>query len=554
MNKRFKSLLLLFSMMFIVSLLLVACSDSEETEGEGNSNNNTSNDEGNVEVDESGSAMGDYGVGDTFRANEEITFTMMFSDHPNYPYQSDWLLLEEIKERTNVSLDMTIIPMSDYTEKRSLLISTGDSPLIIPKTYPGEETPFVASGAILPISDYVDYMPHYRDKVEKWEIEPFLEGLRHEDGKYYVLPGVHENVWPDYTLAIRTDIVEELGFEEPTTWDELEEVLEAMKEAYPDVTPYSDRWELQSTLNVAAVSFGTSAGWGLGSALNFDEDNDEFYFGPASDGYKEMLTYFNRLVEKGLLDTESLTQDDDQAVQKFVNGESFVIGTNSQTIVDYRNDMNEILGEGNFSIKKIIQPGGPEGHVMGGSKLENGIMFSAAAKDDPNFEAMLQFVDWLWYSDEGQEFAKWGVEGVTYTKDENGKRVLADDVNYVGLNPEGTKALNADFGFSGGNFAYGGTTELLHSMFSEEEIEFQEAMHATKDLVLPDPPIKYNEMELERSNLLSTPLKDFVSTATFEFILGERNMSEWDDYVQELESMGMQEYVDLANEVYQSKK
>src|SRR5690625_1677643 len=179
MNKRFKSLLLLFSMMFIVSLLLVACSDSEETEGEGNSNNNTSNDEGNVEVDESGSAMGDYGVGDTFRANEEITFTMMFSDHPNYPYQSDWLLLEEIKERTNVSLDMTIIPMSDYTEKRSLLISTGDSPLIIPKTYPGEETPFVASGAILPISDYVDYMPHYQDKVEKWEIEPFLEGLRH---------------------------------------------------------------------------------------------------------------------------------------------------------------------------------------------------------------------------------------------------------------------------------------------------------------------------------------------------------------------------------------
>ena len=30
---------------------------------------------------------------------------------------------------------------------------------------------------------------------------------------------------------------------------------------------------------------------------------------------------------------------------------------------------------------------------------------------------MLQFVDWLYYSDEGLEFAKWGVEGTTYTKD-----------------------------------------------------------------------------------------------------------------------------------------
>src|SRR5699024_11854193 len=89
--------------------------------------------------------------------------------------------------------------------------------LIIPKTYPGEETPFVASGTILPISDYVDLMPHFQEKVEKWEIEPFLEELRQKDDKYYLLPGVHENVWPDYTLAIRTDIVEELDLDMPRT-------------------------------------------------------------------------------------------------------------------------------------------------------------------------------------------------------------------------------------------------------------------------------------------------------------------------------------------------
>jgi len=539
MEKRFKKFLFLISCLTIFSFLLAACSDSEKTE----SNKKP-------EVPESENAVDNYGVGEQFKAKEELTFTMSFSDHPNYPYKKDWLLIEEIKKRTNVNLDMTIIPMSDYGQKRSLLISSGDAPYIIPKTYPGEETPFVASGTILPISDYVDLMPNYKDKVEKWNIEPFLEGLRKDDGKYYVLPGLHEDVWPDYTLAIRTDIVEELGFEMPTTWDELEAILVAMKEAYPDSIPFSDRWTFSSTLNVAATSFGTSAGWGLGSALKYDKEKDEFVFGPATEGYKQMITYFHGLVEKGLLDPESVTQDDEQAVKKFVNGESFVIGTNSQTIVDYRRDMNEILGEGNFSIKKIIVPGGPAGQVMGGSKLENGIMISAKAKDDPNFEALLQFVDWLWYSDEGQEFAKWGVEGVTYTKDADDKRVLADDVNYVGLNPQGTKALNVDFGFSGGNFAYGGTTDLLHSMFSEEEIEFQEAMAKTKDLILPDPPIKYNEMELEQSTLLSTPLKDFVNTATYEFILGDRDLAKWDDYVKELKNTGMEDYVELANKVY----
>jgi len=547
MSKTFKKLLFLVFMTMVFSLFLAACSGDANNNGNRNEPGDDTNTTNNVEE------ATDFNVGDQFKADEELTFTLLYSDHPNYPIKEDWLLWEEITRRTNVNFDTTVVPMSDYSEKRSLLISTGDAPLIMPKTYPGEETPFVASGAILPISDYVHLMPNYMDKVEKWEIEPFLEGLRKDDGKYYLLPGLHENVWPDYTLAIRTDIVEELGYDMPTTWDELEEILVAMKEAYPDVIPYSDRWQLNSTLNVAAAGFGTMAGWGLGSALKLNEETDEFEFSPASEGYKEMMTYFNGLIEKGLLDKESLTQDDDQAIQKLVNGESFVIGTNSQTVVDYRVDMNETLGEGNFGIKKITVPGGPAGQLMGGSKLENGVMISAKAKDDPHFEEMLQFIDWLWYSDEGQEFTKWGVEGITYTKDADGTRILTDDINYVGMNPDGTQALNADFGFSGGVFAYGGTTELLHSMFSDEEKEFQEAMHSTKELVLPDPPIKYDELELERSNLLSTPLKDFVETATYQFILGERDINDWDSYVSELESQGMSDYVDLANEVYHNQ-
>ena len=38
-------------------------------------------------------------------------------------------------------------------------------------------------------------------------------------------------------------------------------------------------------------------------------------------------------------------------------------------------------------------------------------MISKKARDSKNFVAMMQFIDWLWYSDAGQEFAKWGVEG-----------------------------------------------------------------------------------------------------------------------------------------------
>lgn len=91
---------------------------------------------------------------------------------------------------------------------------------------------------------------------------------------------------------------------------------------------------------------------------------------------------------------------------------------------------------------------------MSGSRLENGVMISGKIQKSENFKAIMQFVDWLYYSDEGQEFAKWGVEGETFTK-EGGKRKLVEDVNYNGLNPKGTKDLRIDYGFSGGVFAYG---------------------------------------------------------------------------------------------------
>ncbi|MGV2644855.1 extracellular solute-binding protein, partial [Clostridium perfringens] len=121
-----------------------------------------------------------------------------------------------------------------------LLISSGDAPLVIPKTYPGEESAFVASGAILPISDYIDLMPNFKDKIEKWDMESELEGLRQEDKKYYVLPGLHEAVWPDYTLIVRTDIFEKHNIAIPTTWDELYTAMKQLKQDYPDVTPFSD--------------------------------------------------------------------------------------------------------------------------------------------------------------------------------------------------------------------------------------------------------------------------------------------------------------------------
>ena len=63
----------------------------------------------------------------------------------------------------------------------------------------------------------------------------------------------------------------------------------------------------------------------------------------------------------------------------------------------------------------------------------------------------------------------------------------------------------------------------------------------------PFPPAPLNESELEQASLMATPIKDTVDSNTLAFILGQRPMSEWDDYVAEVEAGGVQAYLDLVN-------
>lgn len=493
-----------------------------------------------------------------FRSDKPLEFTMLFNDNPAYPYKSNWLLWKAIKDKTNVTLKVTVVPMSDYAQKRSLLISTGKAPEIIPKTYPGEEVPFIPSGAILPISDYVNEMPNFSRQVKEWNLQDEINTLKQKNGKFYVLPGLHEIFVPDYSLAIRQDIFEKNNIPVPNTWDELYDALRKLKQIYPNVTPFSDRWQGKALLSIVAPTFGVAGGWGAGSGLYYYKDKDEFGFYPITEDYKNMLAYFNKLVKEGLFDPESFTQSDDQAIQKFVTGKSFVITTNSQELLNLRQRMDETLGKGKYKVIKIIPPAGPKGAVLAGSRLENGIMISSNALKDPNFHQMLKFIDWLWYSKEGQTLTKWGVEGTTY-KVVNGKIELMPDVTagFLGLNPNGTKDLRKDFGFGSGVFMlmYGGPKELAYSYMRDEDKKFTEEVNKTRELLPQAPPILYDESQRERANMISQPLMDYVQQMTLKFIMGQASLDkDWDKFVQQCKAKGSDELTKLANQVYNSTK
>ncbi|RIV41197.1 ABC transporter substrate-binding protein [Micromonospora radicis] len=498
-------------------------------------------------------AMADYAVGTQFKATEPVSFSVLYNNHPNYPLKNDWLFWSELTSRTNVTLEPVAVPLSDYNQKRSLLIGAGDAPLLIPKTYPPDVHAYVSSGAILPVSDYLDLMPNLKDKIEKWNLQPELDTLRQADGKFYLLPGLHEKPWHEYSLVVRTDILDELNLAVPKTWDDVYTMLKAMKAAYPDTIPFSDRYSQPNPagnlLNLLALSYGLQgAGWNF-QHVSWNANAQRFEYTGATEQYRQMLQYLNRLVAEKLLDPESFTQTDDLARQKLANSRSFVISGNAQALVnDYRPDLAATNPKA--KVTKIPLPVGPAGEINPASRLENGMMISSKARDSKNFVAMMQFVDWLWYSDAGQEFARWGVEGQTFVKDGSGKHTLAPDVDMIGLNAGAPKHLQKDFGFANGVFSYGGKPELVQAFFSAEEQEFQQVMNA-RPPKSPPPPYPLSDEEREQVSLWETPLKDHVYQATLQFVLGQRDFAQWDAYVGELKGKNMDSYLSTVNEAYQ---
>ncbi|QAY64273.1 extracellular solute-binding protein [Xylanimonas allomyrinae] len=543
-----------------LALALTACSSSDE--GDSPSDDGTDASATGVTIDDAHSvgAMADFKAGTTFKATEPVDFTLMYRDHPNYPVKDDWSILKHLKDDHNVSFTRTDVPLADWDNKKSLLIGSGDFPEIVPVSYAGQETQFVASGALLPVSDYFQYMPNFEKKAKDWGIEAEIDTHKQENGKVYILPGMREVPDVQYSVLINEDMWTKAGItEDPATWDEFAEDLKKVKEANPEVKyAFSDRWNqtpspLGALLQMMAPNYKTEAGWDQ-AAMTFDQDAKKFVVAGTSDNYKTLVTYLAGLVSDGSLDPE-ITQTDDQAIQKFITGQSATISGNTQYSTDIGAKLAD-AGKSDLKMRLLTLPAGPKGDNLRGSQLTSGVMISAKAKDDPHFKALLQYVDWLYFSDEGLEFAQWGVEGETFQKAADGTRSLLPGIDWNGINPDAgdnPKMLNTDFGFSNGVFmlANGSTKDLVQSVMPQATKDWVNEVLDRKTLLPVKPSASLNEAELEQASLLETQVKDAVNTATAEFITGKKPLSDWDSYVKEIDGLGGTQLTELYNTGYQ---
>lgn len=524
-----------------------------------------------------------YGLDTTFHSDDPVTYSFFFSDASWYPMVDTWKtegVFKKIEEVTNVTLDITSIDSGDYNQKVALMINAGEAAYIIPKTY--DESPYVDGGAIVPISDYTQYMPYFTDFVEKYNMQDDLKTITKSDGKFYRLPGMLEAPVQDYTFMIRKDLFDAAGVDVPAiekdwTWDDLYDALVKVKEYMVSQGMikesdyvWSDLWcgsEVTdgsggNLLKLMASAYDVQAGWAIGNGMLYDSDKDEWYFGPTSDNFKAYLSEVTKYVQGGILDPETFTQDNQTACNKFYRGETAILSVNRSQYTSWLANLDENLGAGNYETYLCLIPRGEKtNYLPENSRLENGVMISKRALDElgeEGFIKMIRFVDWLFYSHEAYNLTKWGVEGETYQVNADGTKSLLDGYQCGGLGIAGDESdidIRLQWGYAGGNFYYGGTIAEMTDNFNPDIMDFVNRITEARDIKPLDPSYVADEEENEQLNLWKTPLIDNVNTWTLQFATGVKNVdADWDAYVASCEGLNSITMADYINEIYQRTK
>ena len=522
-----------------------------------------------------------FGYGETFHADEPVTYTMFFSDASWYPMVDTWKtegVFKKIEEITNVTLDIKSYDSGDYMDQITLDINAGNAAYIIPKIY--DDSAFVDGGAIVPISDYVQYMPYFTEFYNTYNLAGDIKTITRANGKYYKLPGMKEANLINYSFVIRKDIWDAAGIdvvelEKNWTWADLLDALKKVKaymveQGMCSESDYiwSDLWcgnesgqgSGGNLLGVMAATYDVNAGWNMGNGMRFNHDADKFIFSPTTDNYKQFLITANSFIEAGILDPETFTQDDATATSQYYNGKTAIMSINQGQFANYEENMTSQLGAGNYENYVITMPiGSTRNSTVSPERLENGVMISQKALDElgeDGFIEMLRFVDWLFYSHEAYDLTKWGVEGVHYTVDSEGNKKLVDGFCCSGLGygndeAESMTDIRLKWGYAGGNFWYGGTVAEMTDNLIPPVADYVNRDYTDRDTPPLAPGVAPTADQNEEINLIATPLISNVNAWTLKFVTGQEDIdAQWDTYVQSCNDLNVQGLVDIYGDLY----
>ena len=411
-------------------------------------------------------------------------------------------------------------------------------------------------GYFVNFMDYLDIMPNFSAVIEA--NPEVLNVVQNEDGSVYCLPTLTvTSTGFNNLLYYRTDMMKEIGWEKaPATTDEFIQYVTELQAHYgandPEfiaVNAYAANrmgWSTKRIMSYFFPAFGEL----LLTELTVDAQGN-VVLGAATEQYKHLLEFMNELWETGAFNTNIYSQEA-TASQALAAGDHVAIVT----------DHNGHTAEG-YANMSVLAPLTSEyyttQHWYKAPSCSWGRINAISTKCE-DIETMVKWFD-AWYAPASDPLNEEGtLYGITPWLGEIGVDHALDDATgiYTELEHEGIemgKFLASESfqtalysGYEGGLFPYSSAPVNGVGVKGQGTINnlwpYAETPFDLNTLVL-------TQDETDTYNDAFTDINAYIAESTAKFISGEADIETgWENYIKDLEKMGLQDIVDVYQAAY----
>ncbi|KAB8136771.1 extracellular solute-binding protein [Gracilibacillus oryzae] len=529
---------LLYISLLVLLFVLTACNNSSAQEPEENESGTESLENVNTEG---------FPI-----VKEPIDLTFFTGKYEgNLDDYEETLVFKTYAEKSGINVNFDEVPFGTLTEKRNLALASGDYPdVLYSARIPSADLyNYGKQGVFIPLNDLIEeYAPNFQAVMEKHP--DIRKGLTMPDGNIYSLPSYYSPEFMPMLIGkpiwVKGSWLEQLNMEEPKTIDEFYAYLKAVKET--DLNGNGEHDEIPfSATSTNQIIDSIKGSWGIGTRgvgnkyVDVAPGTDELRFIRTDERFKEVLQFVNKLYSEGLIDSEIYTMDDTKLNAKGTNG---VLGSaivpNPETVFSGQDDY---IGLGAME--------GPHGDKLY-SHLKSPLVHVGAfaiTNNNQHPEATIRWIDHF-FGEEGATLQFMGVEGETYEVTEDGSMQFFEEFTN---NPDGLtmdQALSPYVTWMGGS--YPGYVQEKYFKGSES----LPSSLAVGEKVAPNAPeeiwnsFNYTEEELQFKQSTASDMHTYISEMEAGFVSGDIPFSEWDSYVEQVESMGLDQYMEIEKAAY----
>lgn len=331
-------------------------------------------------------------------------------------------IFNDLCEKFNVTIKPVGVTWNDYQEKNKVWAASGSLPDVFADNLATDNNglyrTWASQGIIRELPQDLSSYPNLEQVMNLDSVKALAI-----DGKQYMIPrggdlaaAPSEMSGMSRAIMYRKDWAKEAGYEEaPATFDEMVEMITAMKANHPEAVGIV----ANSTAYLSTLSLDLMPE--LSNINSWVYENDQWIPCYASERVVPYLERMQKLYADGILDPDFITQKDGDAIAKFMSGYACVsLGGefNPTTFMDANEDVENLEDALGFITPFAAEDGNCYAFANTPYWSET---FISAAVDDAKLERILMMLDYM-YSHEYASLMLNGIEGVDWEV-QDGQRV-----------------------------------------------------------------------------------------------------------------------------------